>query len=258
MLAREVQACDCVLAACLARVMLCVSHPLRKKGRREDRAPAGTHKTPMLNRCTRNAQGRHRATETSGLPCAVVLTAYAALSPETSSFCLRRDREIHGNAPVDALTPSQKLDRSNDGQDHTVSPYAGNPASPRGFAGHGRRSSIAVRAMLTRFISPCTHKPPLTPPASTATQPASVTTYDRPFGGLGWPTHTTNPNFGKVEYFSTRALTENRTVCRTGTDWPLVPVVDAKFALRHVRSTSQAGILDWGGARTLAKHTASQ
>jgi hypothetical protein len=32
---------------------------------------------------------------------------------------------MHGTAPVDALTPSQRLDRSNDGQDHTVSPYAG-------------------------------------------------------------------------------------------------------------------------------------
>jgi hypothetical protein len=32
---------------------------------------------------------------------------------------------MHGTAPVDALTPSQRLDRGNDGQDHTVSPYAG-------------------------------------------------------------------------------------------------------------------------------------
>src|SRR5438132_175752 len=61
--------------------------------------------------------------------------------------------------------------------------------------------------MLTRFISPCTLDPALTPPASTATQPAFVTTYDRPFAGLGWPTHTTNPNFGKAEYIHGGELT---------------------------------------------------
>ena len=172
--------------------------------------------------------------------------------------CLRRDREIHGNAPVDALTPSQKLDRSNDDQDHTVSPYTGNPASPEASQGMGAVRRLRFAPCSRGSSRPARTSPALTPPASTATQPASVTTYDRPFGGLGWPTHTTNPNFGKVEYFSTRALTENRAVCRTGTDWPFVPLVDAKSALRHVRSTSQAGILDWGGARTLAKHTASQ
>ena len=56
--------------------------------------------------------------------------------------------------------------------------------------------------MLTRFISPCTHKPAFNAArVHRNSQPAFVTTYDRPFCGLGWPTHTTFPNFGKVEYF---------------------------------------------------------
>src|SRR6266702_2992029 len=67
-----------------ARAMLLFT-PSRKKGRREDRAPAGTHKTPVLNRCTRNAQGRHRAAETRP-SLRDGLTAYAALSREPSSF----------------------------------------------------------------------------------------------------------------------------------------------------------------------------
>ncbi len=105
------------------------------------------------------------------------------------------------------VTPSPGLDRSNDGQDHTVSPYAGHPASPRGSAGHGRRPSSRSAPCSRGSSRPARKKPPLTPPASTATRPAFVTTYDRPFRGLGWPTHTTNPNFGKVEYFRKRGLT---------------------------------------------------
>jgi hypothetical protein len=42
--------------------------PSRKKGRREDRAPAGTHTTPMRNDCTRNAQGKHRAAKRPAFP----------------------------------------------------------------------------------------------------------------------------------------------------------------------------------------------
>ena len=62
--------------------------------------------------------------------------------------------------------------------------------------------------MLTRFISPCTHNPAFNAArVHRNSQPAFVTTYDRPFCGLGWPTHTTFPNFGKVEYFCGEGLT---------------------------------------------------
>jgi hypothetical protein len=134
--------------------------------------------------------------------------------------CLRHPREIQGNAPVDALTPSQRLDRSNDGQDHTVSPYASCLASPK-----GPQDLSAVR--LSRFV-PCSRgssrpartSPPLTPPASTALQPAFVTTYDRPFAGLGWARDTPNQNFGKVEYFCGKGLTAIGVFCPSGS-WRL-------------------------------------
>jgi hypothetical protein len=75
---------------------------------------------------------------------------------------------MHGNAPVGAMTSSQRLDRSNDGQDHTVSPYASfllrlkasqDMAPLHLKAQQAWAPSVdAVCAMLTRFISPCTHK----------------------------------------------------------------------------------------------------
>ncbi|MET4274378.1 malonyl CoA-acyl carrier protein transacylase [Bradyrhizobium sp. F1.2.2] len=62
--------------------------------------------------------------------------------------------------------------------------------------------------MLTRFISPCMHNPAFNAArVHRNSQPAFVTTYDRPSCGLGWATHTTFPNFGKAEYFCWRGLT---------------------------------------------------
>jgi hypothetical protein len=112
--------------------------------------------------------------------------------------------------PVDAMPPSQRLDRSNDGQDHTVSPYAGTPASPRGFAGYGavRHAQFVTRSRgSSRPARPIPHRRRPRPPQPS---PRFVTTYDRPFGGLGWVRHTTKPNFGKVEYFCDGGLTGER------------------------------------------------
>jgi hypothetical protein len=62
--------------------------------------------------------------ETSGLPRAMVLTAYAVLSPATNSSCHRR-RWINGFAePGRAQENLRRLDTSNGCQDHTVLPYA--------------------------------------------------------------------------------------------------------------------------------------
>ena len=47
-------------------------------------------------------------------------------------------------------------------------------------------------------------------------QPALETTYDRPLGGLGRSIHTTNPNFGKVEYFQGEGLTTDSSVLPRG------------------------------------------
>jgi len=43
------------------------------------------------------------------------------------------------------MTPSPGLDRSNDGQDHTVSPYAGAPSVDRGSY-HAHEVHLALHA----------------------------------------------------------------------------------------------------------------
>jgi hypothetical protein len=58
-----------------------------------------------------------------------------------------------GRDPVEPRSISARLDRSNDGQDHTVLPYAAHPASPRGFAGL-IAPFVRTQKDLTRFISP--------------------------------------------------------------------------------------------------------
>jgi hypothetical protein len=54
-------------------------------------------------------------------------TAYAVLSPETNSFCLRRRRIDGVRAPGGATQRLRRLDASHGRQDHTVLPYASAP-----------------------------------------------------------------------------------------------------------------------------------
>jgi len=54
------------------------SHPLENRGRREDRAPAGTHGPRAAKKHAAEPQVQPKI---PGLPCAMVLTAYSALSP---------------------------------------------------------------------------------------------------------------------------------------------------------------------------------
>ena len=62
----------------------------------------------------------------SGLPCAMVLTAYSALSSATNSSCHRHLRIKVCPSPV-GPTRLRKLDISNGCQDHTVLPSASAP-----------------------------------------------------------------------------------------------------------------------------------
>ncbi len=186
--------------------MLCPSHaslftPFREKGRREDRAPAGTRKTPVRNDCARDAQGRHRAAKRPAFPARWFDGLCRALPGDEFLFASVAFAKSTTPRRLTRVRPSQKLDRSNDGQDHTVSPYADDPASPRGIAGRGavRHAQFVTRSRgSSRPARPIPHRRRPRPPQPS---PRFVTTYDRPFGGLGWPTHTTNPNFGKVECF---------------------------------------------------------
>ena len=78
------------LATRCARV---VQNPLPSKirGRRESRVPVAPAASCAKVESTRVSH--HRFTGTPGLPCAMVLTAYFALSPVTGLVCHRRPQE---------------------------------------------------------------------------------------------------------------------------------------------------------------------
>ena len=87
----------------------------------EGAGKAGCPRHPQS--CARTHMTDRRCAGTPGLPCAVVLTAYGALSPETNSSCLRRRRIDDVPIRLDQ-THLRRLDTSNGCQDHTVLPSA--------------------------------------------------------------------------------------------------------------------------------------
>ena len=134
---------------------------------------------PRLDRSSRpmRAQGRPGARCTRGLACNGTkkcahehtgpaesirpslrngLTAYAALSPETNSSCLRH-RRIDGFAnPVGLRENLRRFDTSHGCQDHTVLPYAASFTKPFDWpfatgrssgGGFKRRSSTRCRSL---------------------------------------------------------------------------------------------------------------
>jgi hypothetical protein len=87
------------------------------------------------------------------------------------------------------------------------------PASPKGLGRTRRRSSDAACEVLTRLGSIHCPALPLTsataPPTSTAARSAARDDVRPPlFAGSGSAIHTSNPNFGKAEYFAARWLTK--------------------------------------------------
>ena len=107
----------------------------------------------------------HRFTGTPGISCAMVLTAYAALSSATNSSCHRHRRiKVHRN-PV-GLVHLRRFSTSNGCQDHTVLPYAATSTNPRvshvlPTAFQQRRlSAVRPRAgrLLTGVSPPCIHR----------------------------------------------------------------------------------------------------
>jgi hypothetical protein len=130
------------------------------------------------------------------------------------------------SARLGSHTPPRQLDRSNDGQDHTVLPYARPAMSPQ-FSRPCRRSrkladetkpSSAARPHAAASSQGLPALPaPLMPtlPRPPQARLANKTTTRSPLKDEpGWATHTTFPNFGKVEYFCGEGLTgwRNRVV----------------------------------------------
>jgi hypothetical protein len=96
-----------------------------KRGRGESRVPAA----PAASRAKVKVAHELVTTgspEQSGLPCAMVLTAYFVLSPATNSCC-HRHRRIRAGQTRSGRLSLRKLDTSNGCQDHTTSPYASAP-----------------------------------------------------------------------------------------------------------------------------------
>jgi hypothetical protein len=139
-----------------------------KRGRRESRVPAAP--VAPCAKCRKHTSSHHRFTGTPGLPCAMVLTAYCALSPATNSSCHRHRRIGH----VESRSGSQhlrRLDTSNGCQDHTVLPSAAIAVRPRALTAHG-----SYQPALPSCRAPGAA-------ASTAFRPAFVTIAKRPSWG---------------------------------------------------------------------------
>jgi len=150
-------------------------------------------------------------------------TAYAVLSrePNFPSGLPRSTNWMMQSARSGSLAPSRKLDRSNDGQDHTVLPYARPAMSPqssqpcrrsRKLTGETKPNSAVRRTRPRdhRDYPPCPHHLVPTLPRPPQARLANVTTARSPLDEPGWATHTPKPNFGKGEYFWRSGLTAGR------------------------------------------------
>ncbi len=104
----------------------------------ESAGKAGCPLAPAVRcaKCTRkkNRTAAYRCSQSLGLPCAVV-GRLMPCSPgsRVRSGLPRRSNWMMPSARLGSRTSSIRLDRSNDGQDHTVLPYARPAMSPQYF-----------------------------------------------------------------------------------------------------------------------------
>jgi len=123
--------------------------------RAQGRPGAGWHPRSAARRCSaKRPHSSIQVTPNTRPSLRSGLTAYAALSPATSSFLSPSPCELTMDQdPVEPRTISARLDRSNDGQDHTILPYAAIRLRPEASPDTGAVRPHA-RQDLTRFISP--------------------------------------------------------------------------------------------------------
>ena len=118
-------------------------------------------------------------------------TAYAVLSREPSSLWPPSPpRNSPAPRRLTRMPHTQELDRSDDGQDHTVLPYAFSVARP--YAASGSRRAIRPALNISHTTLP---RPPQPGPRfeRLANRPSS--------SGRAVSMYAAIPNFGKVEYF---------------------------------------------------------
>jgi len=191
------------------------------RGRREDRVPT-SHPRSAARRCSAGKPHSSIQVVPNTRPSLRSgLTAYAVLSREPSSFWPPLPRELAMQLTrLGAPHLREKLDRSDDGQDHTVLPYARFAASPQYSSAlstlpkNCRRDEPQQRRSSTRgFGLTGTPRPARTSRIQRCLRPpqarlAIKTTRDRPSRmSRDVATDTIFPNFGKVEYFCGEGLT---------------------------------------------------
>src|SRR3954453_14141692 len=118
-----------------------VTPPSNPRGRREGRVPAGTRGPLREDVAQKNRTAAYRCSQSLGLPCAMV-GRLMPCSPGSRTFLLASLASriwMMLSARLGSHTPPRQLDRSNDGQDHTVLPYARPAISPQ-FSRPSRRS----------------------------------------------------------------------------------------------------------------------
>ena len=99
--------------------------PLENRGRRESRVLAAPAASCVKIKTHELVTAR--TPRSSGLPCAMVLTAYFVLSPVIGLSCHRRFADMALSAPGRADLPPRNLTPASRRQDHTTSPSASAP-----------------------------------------------------------------------------------------------------------------------------------
>jgi len=193
--------------------LCCPRHTLLEQ-RAQGRPGAGRHPRSAA----RNAHAEKTAQQHTGVAEHTAFPARwsdglcrALPGADASFWPPSRLRKSPAAAPVGTGPHPQGLTVANDGQDHTVLPYAFSAVRPTRLAKElTRLGSIHCPALLSASAT--------TLPASTATRSAARDDVRPPlFAGSGWATHTTKPNFGKVEYFDGSRLTQP-LLCRIAAD----------------------------------------
>jgi len=103
-----------ILAACFARALPRCFTP-NERGRREDRVPAGHPRSTVRKVAARICTAAYRWSQTSGLPCAVVLRLMSCSPRGAMHYCPRRPARWLMRAPGWAATSPLGLDAQTPG-----------------------------------------------------------------------------------------------------------------------------------------------
>ncbi|MCS3979396.1 hypothetical protein M2191_004079 [Bradyrhizobium japonicum] len=170
-----------------------VTPPSKPRGRREGRVLTSHPRSAARKVAQRRPHSSIQVVPITRPSLRDGRTAYAALSREPNSLWPPSSlRKSPAPRRLTRLPHSQALDRSDDGQDHTVLPYARPAISPQFFqpcrrsrklAGETKPSSAAHPARslgLTESNPPCPDLSRPTPPRPPQPGSRIVTTHDRP------------------------------------------------------------------------------